>query len=99
MTIKISISLLKENDYRSKFIRANRRSEGVKDVDHKPACFARIPPKAGSPKTKSLAGSLTHCKKTVKLIREEKVPDAPVQPCGRTKFYRKLKRVERTGRI
>jgi hypothetical protein len=77
MTIKISISLENENDYRSKFIRANRRSEGVKDVDHKPACFASIPPKAGSPKTKSLAGSLTHCKKTVKLIREEKVPDAP----------------------
>jgi hypothetical protein len=28
-------------------------------------------------KDKIPAGSLTHCKKTVKLIREEKVPDAP----------------------
>jgi hypothetical protein len=40
----------KENDYRSRFIRVNYRSEGVKDVNHKPACLGRNSPKAGSPK-------------------------------------------------
>jgi hypothetical protein len=32
----------KENDYRSRFIKVNYRSEGVKNVDHKPACLGRF---------------------------------------------------------
>jgi hypothetical protein len=50
----------KENYYRFKFIRVNHRSEGVKDVNHKPACLGRNSPKAGRQNRKDPTGRLTH---------------------------------------